>query len=46
VRAAFATSAGVGVLPIAEIDGVQIPGDLKLLTRLQSQYAQIPTEAL
>jgi branched-subunit amino acid aminotransferase/4-amino-4-deoxychorismate lyase len=41
-QAAFATSAGVGVLPISEVDGVAIPGDPRLLEELQAGYAQLP----
>jgi branched-subunit amino acid aminotransferase/4-amino-4-deoxychorismate lyase len=46
VRAAFASSAGVGVLPIAELDGVAIPGDQSWLEELQVGYARLPGERL
>jgi len=42
VRAAFATSAGVGVVPITAIDEVTLPGDARLLDELQAAYAQYP----
>lgn len=44
VRAAFATSAGVGVVPITELDDTQIPGDPQLLEALQFSYADLPRE--
>jgi branched-subunit amino acid aminotransferase/4-amino-4-deoxychorismate lyase len=46
VQAAFATSAGVGVRPIAMIDDVPLPGDAGLLDRLQAHYTAVPTELI
>jgi branched-subunit amino acid aminotransferase/4-amino-4-deoxychorismate lyase len=46
VQAAFATSAGVGVLPITQIDDAELPGDRALLEELQAAYAQIPADQL
>jgi len=45
-RAAFATSVGVGVLPIAQVDDALLPGDARLLAELQAGYAQIPGDLL
>lgn len=45
-RAVFATSAGIGVLPIAAVDGVALPGDPQLLAELQAGYAQLPGDEL
>jgi len=46
IRAAFATSAGVGVRAIAEIDAVRLPGDPQLLEEIQAGYAQLPGDPL
>lgn len=45
-RAAFATSTGVGVLAITQIDGTFLPGDPHLLEELQAGYAQLPGDLL
>jgi branched-subunit amino acid aminotransferase/4-amino-4-deoxychorismate lyase len=45
-RAAFASSTGVGVVPIAELDGVTLPGEPDLLADLQAGYAKLPGELL
>lgn len=42
VRAAFVTSAGVGIRAITQIDGRSVPGDADLLAQLQAGYAQLP----
>jgi branched-subunit amino acid aminotransferase/4-amino-4-deoxychorismate lyase len=46
VQAAFVTSAGVGVQPIAAIDDVPLPGDPQLLDRLRAAYAAVPGEVI
>ncbi len=46
VRAAFATSAGVGVRPIAQLDGTGLPGEPHLLKELQTAYTQLTGESL
>lgn len=46
VRAAFVTSAAVGVVPITAIDGVTLPGDPRLLDELRATYAQYPSTVL
>jgi branched-subunit amino acid aminotransferase/4-amino-4-deoxychorismate lyase len=45
-RAAYATSAGIGLHSISEIDGMPLPGDEPLLTRLQQGYAALPCDQL
>jgi branched-subunit amino acid aminotransferase/4-amino-4-deoxychorismate lyase len=46
LRAAFATSAGIGVRPITAIDDDPVPGDSDLLEAIRAGYARIPAEPL
>jgi branched-subunit amino acid aminotransferase/4-amino-4-deoxychorismate lyase len=46
VRAAFATSTGVGAIPITQIDSHLLPGDPALLAELQTGYAALVPDPL
>ncbi|MEV4610978.1 aminotransferase class IV family protein [Kitasatospora sp. NPDC049258] len=45
-EAAFATNAGFGVRPIAQIDGVGFDPDHPVLARLREEYQALPAERL
>jgi branched-subunit amino acid aminotransferase/4-amino-4-deoxychorismate lyase len=45
-RGAFATSAGIGVVAITQVDGVVLPDASGLLEKLRAGYARIPGERL
>ncbi|ALC28544.1 aminotransferase class IV family protein [Streptomyces sp. CFMR 7] len=46
MAAAFATNAGIGVRPLAAIDGTEFAAEHPLLDRLREAYLSIPGEAL
>jgi branched-subunit amino acid aminotransferase/4-amino-4-deoxychorismate lyase len=45
-RAAFATSAGIGVMALTQIDDAVLPGDSALLDELRAGYTAIPGDLL